>query len=669
MLALAYIQANKPEHASNIDYIRDDAGNNVPHIQLPCTVPRINPETGNEIGSFELAFLYVVKGIHGRHLYCGQDYPLGMYFTRYDGLLVHSNDVTNPTWIRSLSYKGWAIDGRGNGEHSQMENNSLGHIANHSSPGSVARYSHRQCRAPVSGYCESIFVTARRDGSAWTEITANYTAGSAARDHNIPRVRVVPGDDYLDSKDLTSLPSLVLDGAQVLRKQCGFDLHRVCGHGSYGVVFAVTCNGESWSVKLSKVPYRSGRSARLLVEAALMDFAAKFHQENRHPEADAQAIGPFTPRLRRWNGYPALLVDVNGQRLAAVAMELADCSAREIFNGLGERFRAYHQENQCLLLEVGSVLKGILTVVRYMHATDLAHGDLKPGNILLRKLTSIPLDPLVAHCTVQGQIYQIMVCDLGLARWSGKGGKAVHVFSRGGKEHTSNEIDDLAMTKNPVAGVGLRELQTAFGLNLRNAHQFRHPGLGTEWIQAPDCSRSESFEKGEGVAQRRFDQAGDIWSVGATFARYFAAPRFSTQGFETEMRTWKARLIESSKRAYDSGQAAIEAEAKRRKLQNSSLPFGSSRAVRAAAAAVASAEPCFSAARPGLWLEAMVREHYAQDPGEFLSPRINGTQGARWRLLLELMQKLLSYGSEDRWEFAGQALQHPFFAILDPDVA
>ena len=581
--------------------------------------------------------------------------------TKYDGKLVPSDQVTDPTWTRSLNYKGFAVDGRGDGAYSQMENKSLGHIANHLTRRSVAKYSHRLCRAHVSGYGESIFLTARRDGVAWTEITANYTSGSAERDHNIPRVHVVPGGDNIDAKVLANLSPLVQAGAQVLRNQCGFDVNRVCGHGSYGAVFAVSYKGESFAVKLCKAAY-SGQSTRLeiLVEAALLDFVS-----TRHPRA--AAIGPFAPRLRRWNECPAVLINVDGQRLAAVAMELADCSARDIFHGLGERFRAvdYHDshENQCLLREVVSVLKGILTVVLYMHETDLAHGDLKPGNILLRKLTLTPLDPLVAHCTVQGQIYQILVCDFGHARWSGKGEKATHVFSAAGTKHVSHEIDELAMAQDPVVGVGLRELQVAFGLNHRSAHHFRHPGLGTEWIQAPACHRV--FEIGEGVAQRRFDQAGDIWAVGAACARLMAAPRFSRK-VEQEMRAWKTRLIESSRRSFESGQAAVESAAKRLKVASRLPLYGSNRAVgfQAAAAAAAAAQPSPSIQQPELWLEAMVSLHYADDPGEFLRTRITGVQGEWWRLLLDVVQNLLSHSSEERLHFAAKALQHPFFVRL-----
>jgi hypothetical protein len=142
--ALQYIRENKPEHAEKICYVSDDDGRNEPFIQLPCKVPRINPETGNIVGQYELPLLYVVQEDDvGRSLYIGQSYPAGMTLTRYDGKLVPSDEVVKATWARSMNYRGWAIDGQGYGDYSQIQSNSLGHIANHQSPGSAARYTHR----------------------------------------------------------------------------------------------------------------------------------------------------------------------------------------------------------------------------------------------------------------------------------------------------------------------------------------------------------------------------------------------------------------------------------------------------------------------------------------------------------------------------------------------
>jgi hypothetical protein len=160
---LDYIQCNNAEHTDKMCYVFDEEGSKSPFIQLPCMVPHINPDTGKIMQMYELPFLYVVEGDHGRHLYIGQSYRTGMTFTRYDGKLVPSDEVKDPTWARSLRYRGHVVDGLGYDDNSQMENNSLGHVANHAYDGSIAKNQHRLCRAPVSKTPESIFLTARRD--------------------------------------------------------------------------------------------------------------------------------------------------------------------------------------------------------------------------------------------------------------------------------------------------------------------------------------------------------------------------------------------------------------------------------------------------------------------------------------------------------------------------
>ena len=63
--------------------------------------------------------------------------------------------------------------------------------------------------------------------------------------------------------------------------------------------------------------------------------------------------------------------------------------------------------------------------VAWMHYSDLAHGDLKPDNILLKRLDRRPGDWRVAFCEVGGEIYQVIIGDWGTARWSGEG---IHAF-------------------------------------------------------------------------------------------------------------------------------------------------------------------------------------------------------------------------------------------------
>jgi hypothetical protein len=309
--ALNHIQCNKAEHADKICYVFDEEGRKSPFIRLPCMVPHINPDTGKIMQMYELPFLYVVEGDHGRHLHIGQSFRTGMAFTRYDGKLVPSDEVEDPTWARSLHYRGHVVDGRGYGDHLQMENNSLGHIANHAYDGSIAKYQQRLCRAPVSKYPESIFLTARRDGEPFTEVTANKTSGSAARDHKIQKIPVFAGQTYIDANHLDRLSPQIQAALQLLRTQCGYDLNRVCGQGSYGVVVDVSHKNERFAVKLGTCAYRDHSSRRSVsVEAALLNFGERIQREARNSGADA--IGPFAPRLRLWDGCPAVLISEYG---------------------------------------------------------------------------------------------------------------------------------------------------------------------------------------------------------------------------------------------------------------------------------------------------------------------------------------------------------------------
>jgi serine/threonine protein kinase len=245
-----------------------------------------------------------------------------------------------------------------------------------------------------------------------------------------------------------------------------------------------------------------------------------------------------------------------------VAMELADFSAREIFDTLGNRFRAENyndpQEDLCLLRDLRNRLTGCLKVVHYMHRAGMAHCDFKPDNMLMKKLDATPpRDSPLAWCQVQGQVYLIWVCDFGHARWSGKGEKAAPVFCADGKLHSNHLIDDSVATEsNSVGGVGLRELLVLFGLGLENSQEFQDPGPQTEWIRCPYFDRS--FEKGQGKDQRASDQAADIWAAGAMCARLVAAPTFSSRKMANEMKQWQAYLFHFSSRAHASVRSVVE---------------------------------------------------------------------------------------------------------------
>jgi hypothetical protein len=153
-----------------------------------------------------------------------------------------------------------------------------------------------------------------------------------------------------------------------------------------------------WALKYGNNPkFAKIRLRRLRVCAAAMNrttlmCAAAMNRTTRNSGADA--IGPFAPRLRLWDGCPAVLVNTKRQRFAAVAMDLADFSAREIFDTLGIRFRAENyndpQKNLCLLRILRSLLTGCLKVIHYMHLAGLAHCDFKPDKMLMKKLDATP---------------------------------------------------------------------------------------------------------------------------------------------------------------------------------------------------------------------------------------------------------------------------------------
>jgi hypothetical protein len=163
------------------------------------------------------------------------------------------------------------------------------------------------------------------------------------------------------------------------------------------------------------------------------------------------------------------------------------------------------------------------------------------------------------------------------------------------------------------------------------------------------------------MEQRTFDQAGDIWAVGACIARLIAAPWFKNAGQNrtNKLRAWKENLHEYSRMAYECSHAASQLTVKRQKVAQSAKHLGSARAV-AVAAAVAPAPDC-SNRQSEHWLETMACRYYDADAGRYLTHRIHGEHGTRWRLLLDAVQKMLSWTSEGRTEFAAVALRHPCF--------
>ena len=69
--------------------------------------------------------------------------------------------------------------------------------------------------------------------------------------------------------------------------------------------------------------------------------------------------------------------------------------------------------------------------------------------------------------------------------------------------------------------------QVAYCFRAKVWHKFVHPRCGRFWIRAPGYDHK--FQDGNGAEQRIFDQAADIWAVGATSAHTIIRSGASTQ--------------------------------------------------------------------------------------------------------------------------------------------
>ena len=632
---------------------KDEAtGEEMPGIQLPCIIPLYGSSTGKEIGSMELPFLYVKKGEFGDHLFLGQRVVKGMYITRYDGKLLEKKEVIVFTYCRALNNH-QTVDGIGHGKVSQVKNNSLGHVINHKWQRSLAKYVNRLVLAPVSGARESIFVQAKYPGEAHEEVTTFYTSGSAQR-HGIPRHVVQPGTNLIKEsarqrhgRDITDAVEMAMD---VLLEDAGLDLHRICGAGSNGVVLEVGFRGSRYAIKLDKCSYHSYVRMGVLVEAAVLGVIERRRENDR--------AGFFSVSLVRefgWTSGSALINGGPNLRVSAVAMELMDRCAGDIWRKFEERFLS----GECgqLLRDMQSVLRGTFQAVAWMHDSDLAHGDLKPDNILLKRLDRRPSDWRVAFCEVGGEVYQVIIGDWGTARWSGEGTDAKHVFTKSIHSHNSLTIEDLAKREDRIVPVGTKELQVAFGFRAKKSHEIVHPGFGTFWIRAPGFDRK--FQDGQGAEQRRFDQAADIWAVGATGVR-IVAPITETREAHV---AWATALHDASKCTV----TKLQAQEKRARECEAALKSATPRARGALARAETNQRPRPSssagaqASCGGSWLAHMVSQRYTDSLWPILSACMSEQSSIPdWKSLLQLLEGCLAFSSSSRFT-AKQALQHAFF--------
>ena len=636
--AYKYLMESMPK-GRDIAQCEDADGSLMWAIQLPCKRPRVSSKTGvTKQAETEFPLLYVGKAVQGRgsDLYCGQGFEEGMILTGYDGVLLRSSNVADRTHAISVSYAhGQAIDSGQTPDHVLLRHCSLGAKSNHAWKESNVRYVRTEWTSPISQHGVSIYLKAKAGGAAHTKILGHYTSGAAVRDHNIARNPVAEGKDCIPTEELRThhMQSPVTEAMEVLRKHAGFDLVCLRGAGSEGVVVEVRqpATSKTFVVKIAREAYDN--SNRLgLAEAALL---YRVTQQQQH----RPSIGTFSLALQTeigWGSCGAALLRASEKLVAAVAMERADSDATEIWRGLRTRFE--QGEDKELLRDQQSVLRGTIQATAWMHESGLAHGDLKSSNILLIRLAETPEDWRVAFCVVQGVVYQIVFGDWGHARWSGATDKVMHVFTtgdRGGRRHWTADLHD-GEERDKIIPIQNRKLSSAFGHLLRVPSAFRHPGKGTVMIRAPHHVRD--FSHGEGVAQRSFDQAADMWALGVISVCVFAWPRVGPGQKDYDGKEWADRLRKASHAA--------------EKRLTAVSRCGSERGSQAMEASLRSKDF-------GSWIAAMVRQRYSSDRWPILSGRLSGQHGSGWMSLLDLQHGLLRYSSENRLK-AAKALDHGF---------
>ena len=640
--AYKFLMEDMPAGREIAQYPKED-GSLMYAIQLPCEIPRVSAKSGKAKGlSTEVPLLYVSKAVPGRgsDLFCGQEFESGMFMTGYDGVLMHKSQLGEGDSIAhniSLTYSlGLYIDSSRTKDCELVRQSSLGSKINHDYRSSNVRFGRFDWFGPISNFTASCWVVAKDSGPKHAMLKAYYTGSAAERDHGIPRRIVAEGENLIPPDARQGVQPLVTDAMEVLRKDLGLNLVSICGAGSEGVAVEVGRHDvqETFVVKLTSQPVHALKRGGVLCEAALL------YQATR--KQGCQGIGIFCPTLEKdigWGNCPVALLRANGQLIGALAMQHFDVDGSFIRKNLSERFMVGHESQNAaaLLRDMQSVLRGTMQATVWMHASGLAHGDLKDSNMLLKRLKQIPRDPRVAFCVVEGITYQIVFGDWGHARWSGQSDTAIHVFTRGGKEHETTTLLDVH-PKESFTLVKARELSKSYGHMLQTPFSFVHPGSGTVSSRCPNHDRE--FQHGQGAVQRLFDQAADMWALGVFSVRVLAPP--FRRAHDNCGQEWAEGLWKASERA----------EKQLKALKPSSGGKRASEALHA----LSVPEDRRS------WIAAMVHVLYLKDRWPILSGCLSGDCGSQWLSLLDLQQGLLRFTSEDRLK-ANDALEHMFFCL------
>jgi serine/threonine protein kinase len=645
--AFQFIQCDLPE-GREIHLVQTNEGGWIPAIQLPLKVVKIKRETGKEAGFVQLRLLYAAKGPHGVHLYGAEKFSFGNFLTSYDGKFLNdSSKVTDPTRVISLSYAlNWAVDGGGVPEVELVLKGSLGCMSNHAvEDSSVARFLLRDWRSPVSGHIESCWLQARKDGEKHMEITTSYTSGAADR-HGIPPRGLVPGGNEIAEEDMAKVSLVVRECMRKVQICCGYHLVKVHGSGAFGTAVMVRSGEDKFTIKFGAGRYDSGPESgggrSVLVEASTMDLA------------EMSKNGKFSLRLQRtyWPSGAALIT-AHGVRVAAVSMESADMDAHEIVDKLGERFREAVFDTE-LLSDTKGLSKAVLTTVMWMHEENLAHCDITPRNIFLKRLSQRPEDKRVAYFILGGDFLQVILGDLGFSRWDGQNGgkRAVHRFSPSGKEHGHiPNLDGICNSERFsefVVPVGKKQLQVLFGTRTGKASDFRIPGRGTILIRPPNQEDVEKFSSGE--EQRKFDKAADVWAVGVLGARICAAPLVLSAPALAVLKLEATVLKRSNE--HEIWLENLRCFSKRASAAMDSRRQGSKRAGNAMEMVGQASAEC-----RGLWLAEMVSQRYSGDTWPHLRRHMHGDGAGEWLVFLEFLQGLLAHPISDRLS-AADAVEH-----------